>query len=144
MTDKMAKITSLAKRRGFVFSGSEIYGGLANTYDYGPLGVELLRNIKNLWWKHFVNDREDIYGLDSGVIMSPKVWEASGHTNSFTDVLVDCKKCKNRIRADHLIEDHFENKGKEIKVEGFDVEEIKNIIDKEKLVCSSCGAFDWT
>jgi len=144
MTDKMAKITSLAKRRGFVFSGSEIYGGLANTYDYGPLGVELLRNIKNLWWKHFVNDRENIYGLDSGIIMSPKVWEASGHTNSFTDVLVDCKKCKNRIRADHLIEDHFENKGKEIKVEGFDVEEIKNIIDKEKLVCSSCGAFDWT
>ncbi len=144
MADKMAKITSLAKRRGFVFPGSEIYGGLANTYDYGPLGVELLHNIKNLWWKHFVNNREDIYGLDSGVIMSPRVWEASGHTNSFTDILVDCKKCKSRIRADHLIEDHFEKKGNEIKVEGFDVEEIKNIIDKEKLVCSSCGAFDWT
>ena len=144
MADKMTKIISLAKRRGFVFSGSEIYGGLANTYDYGPLGVELLRNIKNIWWKRFVNDRQDIYGLDSGIIMSPRVWEASGHTDSFTDVLVDCKKCKSRIRADHLIEDHFEKKGKEIKIEGFDAEEIKNIIDKEKFVCPSCGAFDWT
>jgi len=144
MADKMTKIISLAKRRGFIFPGSEIYGGLANTYDYGPLGVELLRNIKNLWWKHFVNKRSDIYGLDSGIIMSPKVWQASGHTDSFTDVLIDCKKCKSRIRADHLIENHFEKKGKEIKVEGFSVEKIKDIIDKEKIPCLSCKAFDWT
>ncbi|XOB42694.1 MAG: glycine--tRNA ligase [Candidatus Nealsonbacteria bacterium] len=144
MADKMAKITSLAKRRGFIFPGSEIYGGLANTYDYGPLGVELLRNIKNLWWKHFVKKRSDIYGLDSGIIMSPKVWQASGHTDSFTDVLIDCKKCKSRIRADHLIEDHFRKKGKEIKVEGFSVEKMKEIIDKEKVACPSCKAFNWT
>lgn len=140
----MTKVVSLAKRRGFVFPGSDIYGGLANTYDYGPLGVELMRNIKNLWWKRFVNERDEIYGLDSGIIMSPKVWESSGHTSSFTDVLIDCKKCKNRIRADHLIEDYFEKKGKEIKVEGLSVEKIKDIIDKEKIPCLSCKAFDWT
>jgi len=140
----MTKVVSLAKRRGFVFPGSDIYGGLANTYDYGPLGVELMRNIKNLWWKHFVNERDEIYGLDSGIIMSPKVWESSGHTSSFTDVLVDCRKCKNRIRADHLIEDYFEKKRKEVKVEGFDVEKIKNIIDEEKILCPHCKAFDWT
>lgn len=144
MKDKISKIISLCKRRGFVFPGSEIYGGLANTYDYGPLGVELLRNIKNLWWKHFVNDRKDIYGLDSGIIMNPKVWEASGHTTSFTDVLVDCKKCQNRTRADHLIENHFNQKDKEIKIEGVDVKEIDKIIKKEKILCPSCGAFDWT
>lgn len=144
MADKMAKIISLAKRRGFVFPGSEIYGGLANTYDYGPLGVELLRNIKNLWWKHFVNKRSNIHGLDSGIIMNPKVWQASGHTDSFTDILIDCKKCKNRIRADHLIENHFEKKRKEMKVEGFNIEKIKEIIDKEKIVCPSCKAFNWT
>jgi len=144
MADKMSKIISLAKRRGFVFPGSEIYGGLANTYDYGPLGVELLRNIKNTWWKHFINNRQDVYGLDSGIIMNPQVWEASGHTNSFTDILVDCRKCRNRTRADHLIENYFNKKNKEIKVEGFDVEKIKEIIDKEKIPCPSCKAFDWT
>lgn len=140
----MSQIISIAKRRGFIFQGSEIYGGLANTYDYGPLGVELLNNIKNIWWKHFVNDREDIYGLDSGIIMSSKVWEASGHTASFTDILVDCKKCQARTRADHLIENHFDKKRKEIKVEGFDVEQIENIINKEKIPCPSCQAFNWT
>jgi glycyl-tRNA synthetase len=144
MADKMSKIISLAKRRGFVFPGSEIYGGLANTYDYGPLGVELLRNIKNIWWKHFVNDRQDVYGLDSSILMNPQVWKSSGHTDNFVDILVDCKKCKNRNRADHLIEDYFDKKGKEIKIEGFDVKKIKEIIDKEKIPCPFCGAFDWT
>jgi glycyl-tRNA synthetase len=144
LDNTMSKIISLCKRRGFVFPGSEIYGGLANTYDYGPLGAELLFNIKNLWWKHFVNGRGDILGLHSGVIMNPKVWESSGHTASFTDVLVDCKECQNRTRADHLIENHFEKKGKEIKVEGFSVEEIKKIIQKEKIPCPSCKKFNWT
>jgi glycyl-tRNA synthetase len=142
--DVMDKVIALSKRRGFVFQGSEIYGGLANTYDYGPLGVELLRNIKNLWWKTFVNGRENIYGLDSNILMNPKVWEASGHTASFADVALDCKKCNLRTRADHLIEDFFADKGKEIKVEGLSLEEIEKIIEKEKIVCPSCKKFDWT
>lgn len=100
--DKMEEIVSLSKRRGFVFPGSEIYGGLANTYDYGPLGVELLRNIKNLWWDRYVARRNDIFGIDTGVLMNAKVWEASGHTESFTDPLVECKKCHYRFRLDHL------------------------------------------
>ncbi len=140
----MKKIVSLCKRRGFVYPGSEIYGGLANTYDYGPLGVELLRNIKNLWWKDFVNNRPDIYGLYSGVIMNPKVWKASGHTESFTDTLIDCRECQNRIRADHLIENHFQKKKEEIKVEGRTPQELEHIIKEEEIPCPSCGAFDWT
>jgi len=144
MKGLMNKIVSLCKRRGFIYPGSEIYGGLANTYDYGPLGVELLRNIKNIWWKNFVNDREDIYGLHSGIIMNPQVWEASGHTVSFTDTLVDCRKCQNRTRADHLIENHFAKKNKEIKVEGFDNNKLDQLIKKEKISCPNCQAFDWT
>ena len=140
----MDKIVSLAKRRGFVFPGSEIYGGLANTYDYGPLGVELLRNIKNLWWEEFVTKKDNIYGLNSNILMSPKVWEASGHTASFTDTMVDCKNCKTRKRADHLIEDYFEEKGKEEKIEGLSRKEIGKIIGNEKIKCPTCGEFDWT
>ena len=100
--DKMEKIVSLAKRRGFIFQGSEIYGGLAGTWDYGPYGVALKNNIKNLWWKQFVLDREDMYGLDAAILMNPKTWEASGHVGGFSDPLVECEKCKRRFRADHL------------------------------------------
>ena len=99
---RMEKIVSLAKRRGFIYQGSEIYGGLAGTYDYGPLGVTLKNNIKNLWWKMFVEDREDMYGVDAAIIMNPKVWEASGHVATFSDPLVECKKCKHRFRADKV------------------------------------------
>jgi len=102
--DIMEKLVSLAKRRGFIFQSSEIYGGLSAAYDYGPLGVELKNNIKQAWWKMFVTDRQDMVGLDAAIIMSPKVWEASGHIKNFTDPLVDCKKCKRRFRADHLLE----------------------------------------
>ena len=98
----MEKIVALCKRRGFVFPNSEIYGGLASAYDYGPLGVELKNNIKRLWWKYFVHDREDMVGLDGGIILSPKVWEASGHVANFTDPLVECKKCHQRFRPDKL------------------------------------------
>lgn len=140
----MQKIVSLCKRRGFVYPGSEIYGGLANTYDYGPLGVELLRNIKNLWWKHFVNKRPEIYGLHSAVIMNPKVWEASGHTESFTDTLVDCRQCQNRIRADHLIENYFEDKKEKVRVEGRTPRQLERIINQQEIPCPSCGAFNWT
>lgn len=103
--DKMDKIVSLAKRRGFVFPGSEIYGGLANSWDYGPLGVELKNNIKNLWWKRFVQQRDDMVGIDAALVMNPKVWAASGHLATFTDPLVECKKCNERMRADNLPED---------------------------------------
>ena len=98
----MEKITALAKRRGFVFPASEIYGGLANTYDYGPLGAELKNNIKQLWWKYFVHWREDMVGLDGNVILNSKVWEASGHLKEFKDLLVECKKCHRRFRPDKL------------------------------------------
>jgi len=100
----MEKIVSLCKRRGFVFPGSEIYGGLANSWDYGPLGIELKNNIKNLWWKKFVQERSDMVGLDAALIMNPKVWEASGHLKEFSDPLAECKKCHARYRADHLPE----------------------------------------
>ncbi|MBI5873443.1 MAG: glycine--tRNA ligase [Candidatus Omnitrophica bacterium] len=98
----MDKISSLCKRRGFIFQSSEIYGGLANTWDYGPLGSELKRNVKNLWWRSVVQERMDMVGLDCAILMHPQVWKASGHVDSFTDPLVDCKECKNRFRADHL------------------------------------------
>lgn len=104
----MEKIVALCKRRGFVFPGSEIYGGLANTYDYGPTGAELIRNIRNEWWKFFVQQREDIVGLDASIISSHKVWDASGHTSGFSDAMIDCKNCKSRFRADHLIEDYYD------------------------------------
>jgi len=97
----MEKIVSLAKRRGFIYPGSEIYGGLSGTWDYGPFGVELKNNIKNLWWRMFVQDRADMYGIDAAILMNPRAWEASGHVAGFSDPLVECKKCKRRFRADH-------------------------------------------
>lgn len=100
--DLMEKVVSLCKRRGFVYPGSEIYGGLANTWDYGPLGVELKNNIRDSWWDNFVRKREDIYGLDGGILLHPKVWEASGHVANFNDTLVECKSCHNRFRVDQL------------------------------------------
>jgi glycyl-tRNA synthetase len=100
--DRMEKILSLCKRRGLIFQGSEIYGGLAGTWDYGPLGAELKHNVKNLWWKRFVTDRDDMYGIHSAILMNPRVWEASGHVSGFSDPLVECSKCKRRFRADHL------------------------------------------
>ncbi|HEY4516039.1 MAG TPA: glycine--tRNA ligase [Candidatus Paceibacterota bacterium] len=100
--DKLSKIVALCKRRGFIFPGSEIYGGLSGTWDYGPYGAEMANNIKNLWWKMFVTDREDMYGVDAAIIMNPKAWEASGHVSGFSDPLVECEKCHHRFRADHL------------------------------------------
>jgi glycyl-tRNA synthetase len=99
----MQKIVSLCKQRGFIFPSSEIYGGFANTWDYGPLGVELKNNIKRAWWKRFVHKRSDVVGIDASILMNPKVWQASGHLENFTDPLVDCKKCRRRFRADHIL-----------------------------------------
>jgi glycyl-tRNA synthetase len=100
--DKISKIIALCKRRGFIFQGSEIYGGLAGTWDYGPLGVALKNNIKNLWWKRFVLDRTDMYGMDAAILMNQKTWKSSGHVSGFSDPLVECQKCKKRFRADNL------------------------------------------
>jgi len=138
--DLMDKVVSLCKRRGFVYPGSEIYGGLANTWDFGPLGALLKNNIRDEWWKHFVLERDDMVGIDSSIFLSPRVWEASGHVSNFTDALIDCKNCKNRTRADHLIEDQLPN----VKVEGLPVEELTKIIRENKLTCPKCGSVDLT
>ncbi len=102
MNTQLEDIVSLAKRRGFIFQGSEVYGGLAGTWDYGPLGVTLKRNIMNLWWRTFVESRDDMYGVDAAILMNPKVWQASGHVDTFTDPLVECSECKGRFRADKI------------------------------------------
>ncbi|MBW6441300.1 glycine--tRNA ligase [Patescibacteria group bacterium] len=138
------KIVSLCKRRGFVFPGSEIYGGLANTYDYGPLGALMMRNIQNLWWENFVTKRPDIFGLDTAVFMSPEVWIASGHTANFNEVLVDCKDCKQRTGAEKLIEAYFESIGKAEMVEGRSEEDLEKIMSENKIPCPECGKFNWT
>ncbi len=101
----MEKLISLCKRRGFIFPSSDIYGGINSCWDYGPLGVELKNNVKRSWWRAMVQERDDIVGLDASILMSPLVWQASGHLQNFTDPLVDCKNCKMRFRADHLPED---------------------------------------
>lgn len=137
----LEKVVALAKRRGFIFPGSEIYGGLANTYDFGPLGTEFKRNLINYWWQTFVGKRDDMYGLDTSILMSPKVWEASGHTASFTNVLIDCTTCKFRTRADHLIEDELPQHGN---VEGLPLEEMDKIITENKIKCPKCGKMTWT
>src|SRR5436190_7184276 len=112
--DDLSKLVALCKRRGFVFPSSEIYGGFASTWDYGPLGVELKRNVKNLWWRDMVQLRDDIVGLDSSILMSPLVWQASGHLTEFTDPLVDCKNCKHRFRADQIEGDKCPDCGGEL------------------------------
>ena len=139
MADLLDKVISLSKRRGFIFPGSEIYGGLANTYDLGPRGVELKNNLQNLWWKEFVHKRPEIYGLDTAILMSPKVWEASGHTQNFADVLIDCKNCQYRTRADHLIEDVTNQK-----VEGKSNQQLQQIIQDKQIPCPKCGKINWT
>ncbi|TRZ48553.1 glycine--tRNA ligase [bacterium] len=143
----LEKIISLAKRRGFIFPGSEIYGGLANTYDFGPLGTELKRNLINLWWHTFVTSRSDMYGLDTSVLMSPKVWEASGHTENFTNVMIDCLTCHYRTRADQLIEDVVKpaRRGGDIGiVEGKPLKELDEIIKDKQIKCPKCGNKTWT
>jgi len=135
----MEKIVSLCKRRGFIYQGSEIYGGLAGTWDYGPLGVALKNNVKNLWWRMFVDGREDVYGLDAAILMNEKVWEASGHVGGFSDPLVDDVKTKKRYRADHLIEEAQEKPGFEVK-EGWQQDlELMNKLIKEHDIKSPDG-----
>jgi len=163
----MDKIISLSKRRGFIYPGSDLYGGLANTYDYGPMGTELLRNIKNLWWNKFVHLRADVVGIDASLISHHKIWEASGHTTGFADALIDCKNCKLRTRADHLIENYFEEHDKDDlinlienydkgqiddlkkaietkKVEGLSLDRLDEIIRIFKIHCPNCKKNEFT
>lgn len=139
MDQKFEKVVALAKRRGFIFPGSELYGGLANTYDYGPMGVELMRNIRNLWWDTFVHKKHDMVGLDASLISHQEIWKASGHVGGFADALVDCKNCKSRRRADHLIEDALNQN-----VEGLSDAELTKIITDNQIKCPKCGKSDWT
>ena len=134
----MEKIVSFCKRKGFVFPSSEIYGGFANSYSYGPYGTQLKNNIKKLWWKKVVQEREDMVGIDGPILLNSKLWEASGHTSGFNDAMVDCKKCKKRFRADHLVE---EATGRDLEGQ---LEEMTKILKEEKIKCPECGASDWT
>ncbi len=139
-TVTMEKITALAKQRGFVYPGSVIYGGLANSWDYGPLGTELKNTIKRVWWKRFIQARLDMVGLDAAILMNPRVWEASGHVSSFTDPLVDCRACKQRFRGDKLLEDVV---GVEA-VAGINLEDVQPRLMEHQIVCPHCGNVDWT
>ena len=137
----MEKLVAYCKQYGFIFQGSEIYGGLANTWDYGPLGKELKENIKRCWWKRFIQENRYNYGLDAAILMNPEVWVASGHVASFADPLIDCKKCKTRHRADKLIEE-FTN-GKETG-DGWSNEKLETYIRDNNIVCPNCGKSDFT
>lgn len=136
--DLMQKIVSLCKRRGYIFPACEIYGGFANAYSYGPYGTELKNNIKRLWWKKFVQDREDMVGMDGPILLHPKLWEASGHLSGFNDAMVDCKECQKRFRADNMIS---EITGKDL--EG-NLDGMNDILTAEKIKCPNCGKSNWT
>ena len=142
----MDKIVALCKNRGFIFAGSEIYGGLANTWDYGPLGVELKNNIKKAWWKKFVQENPYNVGQDAAILMNPQTWVASGHLAGFSDPLMDCKECKERFRADKLIEDWCHENGVELPkpIDAFSQQEMKEYIDDKSIPCPSCGKHNFT
>ncbi|WP_028401391.1 glycine--tRNA ligase [Ectobacillus panaciterrae] len=140
----MEQIVNLAKHRGFVFPGSEIYGGLANTWDYGPLGVELKNNVKKAWWKKFIQESPYNVGLDAAILMNPQTWVASGHVGNFNDPMIDCKKCKARHRADKLIENALEAKGIEMVVDGLSFDQMAALIKEHEIKCPECGSDDFT
>ncbi len=137
----MEKIVNLCKARGFIFAGSEIYGGLANTWDYGPLGVELKNNVKKAWWKKFVQENPYNVGLDAAILMNPQVWVASGHVGGFSDPLMDCKECHERFRADKVIEDWCQENGFQLgrSVDAMSQQEMKSFIDEHQIACPTCG-----
>jgi len=141
---KMQDIVALCKNRGYIFPGSEIYGGLSNTWDYGPLGVEFKNNIKKAWWKKFVDESRHNVGLDAAILMNPKTWVASGHVGGFSDPLMDCKACKTRHRADKLIEDWLQAKGTPEVVDGWSDEQMVNFIKENNIECPECGKQDFT
>ena len=142
----MEKLVALCKNRGFVFAGSEIYGGLANTWDYGPLGVEMKNNIKKAWWKKFVQESLYNVGLDAAILMNPQTWVASGHLGGFSDPLMDCRECKERFRADKLIEDYCAETGTALDkpIDAFTQTEMKDFIEEHNIPCPSCGKHNFT
>ena len=147
MEKTMDKIVALAKSRGFVYPGSEIYGGLANTWDYGPLGVELKNNVKKAWWQKFVTEDPHNVGVDCAILMNPQTWVASGHLVGFSDPLMDCRECHERFRADKLIEDFCAEKGMEIPggtVDGWTQEQMENFVRENAIPCPSCGKHNFT
>ena len=135
------EIVNYCKQYGFIFQGSEIYGGLANTWDYGPLGRELKENLRRAWWKKFVQENPYNYGLDSAILMNPEVWVASGHVTNFNDPLVDCKSCKSRFRADKLIEEYTNG---EVTGDGWSNEELENYLITHEIKCPKCGKHNFT
>ena len=144
MLKDMETIVRLCKSRGYVYPGSEIYGGLANTWDYGPLGVELKNNVKEAWRKKFIQENKNIVGLDAAILMNPETWVASGHVSGFSDPLLDCKECKTRHRADKLIESFAHEKGEDIVADGWTDEQMLNYINDNKIVCPKCGKLNYT
>ena len=140
----MDKLTALCKNRGFIFPGSEIYGGLANTWDYGPLGVELKNNVKKAWWKKFIQENKLNTGVDCAILMNPRTWKASGHLGGFSDPLMDCKNCHARHRADDLAEAYAEKHKLDVKVEGMDNDALESFIAEHKVPCPVCGKSDFT
>jgi len=144
MVKSMDTIVNLCKARGYIYPGSEIYGGLANTWDYGPLGVELKNNVKKLWRKKFVQECKYNVGLDAAILMNPQTWVASGHVGGFSDPLIDCKECKTRHRADKLIEEWAHEQGKDMIADGMSDEEMIKFLDDNNIPCPSCGKHNFT
>ena len=138
------KIVNLCKGRGFIFQGSEIYGGMGNTWDYGPVGIELKNNVKKAWWKKFVQESDNSFGVDAAILMNSRVWDASGHTASFSDPKMDCKNCKTRHRADNLIEEYNHKHGIEMPVDSMSKEEMQAYIVEHQIKCPNCGKCDFT
>ena len=144
MVDSMEKLVALCKNRGFIYAGSEIYGGLANSWDYGPLGTELKNNIKDAWRKKFIQENKYNVGLDAAILMNPETWVATGHVAGFTDPLIDCKECKTRHRADKLIEEWSHEQGKDIVADGWSNEELIKFIRDNQSPCPNCGKTNFT
>ena len=140
----MSEIVSLSKSRGIIFPGSEIYDGLANSWDYGPIGVEMKNNVKKAWWKKFVQESPYNVGLDAAILMNPKTWVASGHVGGFNDPLMDCKACKSRFRADKLVEEYMHENGCEEAIEGWTNDQLTAYIEEKQIPCPDCGKHDFT
>ena len=144
MLKSMDTLVALCKNRGYIYPGSEIYGGLANTWDYGPLGCELKNNVKAAWRQKFIQEQPNIVGLDAAILMNPETWVASGHVGGFSDPLIDCKECKTRHRADKLIEEWAHEQGKDMIADGMSDEELINFINENKIPCPKCGKTNFT
>ena len=144
MLDSMETLVALCKNRGFIYPGSEIYGGLANTWDYGPLGNELKNNVKNAWRKKFIQEQKNVVGLDSAILMNPETWVASGHVGGFSDPLIDCRECKTRHRADKLIEEWAHEQGKDMIADGMSEKELIDFIKENNIPCPNCGKTNFT